>query len=183
MANPDFTAMFKTYACRNAELAATARQAYEFGKTIAKEPSSALSAGMDEHAIRRQKQYIEYCKGLVESLHAKPEPDLPVSHPTGFPVNLSVPYDTFVEDINGDKVPLNEQTALIAQYWLIIAVELAGSQSSSRAGGLNDHDYARALNNIGTLEKLVTEMTSRPILDLPETALPGAELGASGGKK
>ena len=43
---------------------------------------------------------------------------------------------------------------------------------------------ARAINNLAALEKLVTEMTTRPVLDLPETAQPGAEMGSSGtGKK
>lgn len=183
MANPDFTAMFKVYPCRNAELSSVAKTCYEFGKTIAAEPSSALSTGLDAHAIKRQQNYIGYTRALIEALHAKPTPDLPATHPTGFAVNLSAQYQTFVEDIDGDKVPLNEQTNLVAQYWMITAVELASSQSSAIAGSLIDYDYERSINNLDTLEKLIKEMTERPILDLPETALPGADLGASGGKK
>ena len=49
-----FEALFKKYPNRNAELRAVANAAYEFGKTIAKEPSAALSSGLDEHAIKRQ---------------------------------------------------------------------------------------------------------------------------------
>lgn len=180
MANPDFTAMFKVYPCRNAELASVAKTCYEFGLTIAAEPSSALSSGLDEHAIKRQQAYIVYAKALVDALNAKPTPDLPATHPTGFAVNLTNQYKTFVEDINGEKVALNEQTNLIAFYWLITAVELVSSQSSSLAGSLLDCDHTRTINNISALEKLISEMTARPILDLPETAQPGAEMGSGG---
>lgn len=184
MANADFSAMFKIYPCRNPELASVSKTCYEFGKTISAEPSAALSSGLDVHAIKRQRDYLIYATALVNALHAKPTPDLPATHPTGYAVNLSKQYDTFVEDINGEKVPLNEQTNLIAVYWMVTAVELVASQSSALAGSLLDYDHARAINNLAALEKLVTEMTTRPVLDLPETAQPGAEMGSSGtGKK
>jgi hypothetical protein len=32
------------------------------------------------------------------------------------------------------------------------------------------------MNNIGVMRKLLKEMTSRPVLDLPETSVPGADL-------
>ena len=82
----------------------------------------------------------------------------------------------FVEDINGEKVPLNEQTQLLAEYWMITAVELALSQSASLGGALTTYDTARALNNLGVLRKLLVEITNRPVLDLPETAVPDTQL-------
>jgi hypothetical protein len=61
---------------------------------------------------------------------------------------------------------------------MLTAVELAQSQSASMAGSLTEHDYKRAINNIGVMRKLLKEMTSRPVLDLPETSVPGADLVA-----
>ena len=176
MANADFTSMFKIYPNRNAELRMVSRQAYEFGKTVAAEADSALSAGLHEHAIKRQHSYIDYMEAMVNAMAAKPIPDLPATHPTGFNINLSVPYDMFVEDINGEKVPLNEQTQLLAEYWMITAVGLALSQSASLGGALTTYDTARALNNLGVLRKLLVEITNRPVLDLPETAVPDTQL-------
>lgn len=176
MANTDFTTMFRIYPNRNAELRMVSRQAYEFGKTIAAEADSALSAGLHEHAIRRQNSYIEYMENMVDAMAAKPIPDLPAMHPTGFNINLSEPYDMFVVDINGERVPLNEQTQLLAEYWLITAVELAQSQSASIAGSLTIYDHSRAKNNLGVIRKLLNEITARPVLDLPETAAPDSSL-------
>lgn len=134
MANESFETLFKIYPNRNAELRSCARTAFEFGKTIAKEPSASLSGGLDEHAIRRQRSYIEKVRAQTEALRARPLPDLPGTHPTGFPINLNEPYDFFVEEIGGAKVALNEQTSLLSEYWMILAVELAKSQSASLAG-------------------------------------------------
>jgi len=178
MANADFNDLFKKYPNRNAELRAVAKSAYEFGKTVAQEADAALGSGMHEHAIGRQQSYLDYLETLVEAIHAKPIPDLPATHPTGFNINLSEPCVMFVQDINGEQVPLNEQTELLAQYWMLTAVELAQSQSASMAGSLTEFDFKRAMNNIGVMRKLLTEMTSRPVLDLPETAVPGAALMA-----
>lgn len=180
MANTDFNALFKIYPNRNAELRMISRQAYEFGKTIAKEADSALSSGLHEHSIKRQHSYIDYLESMIDAMKAKPIPDLPASHPTGFNINLSEPYEMFVVDINGEKVPLNEQTQLLAEYWMITAAELALSQSASIAGSLTQFDHERAKNNLGVLKKLLVEMTSRPALDLPETAVPGSEIGVTG---
>ena len=176
MANADFNDLFKKYPNRNAELRSVAKSAYEFGKTVSQEADAALGSGMHEHSIRRQTSYLDYLDTLVEAIHAKPIPDLPATHPTGFNINLSEPYKFFVEDINGEMVPLNEQTQLLAEYWMLTAVELAQSQSASMAGSLTDFDFQRAKNNIGVMRKLLAEMTARPVLDLPETAAPGASL-------
>jgi len=169
-----FEDLFKVYPNRNAELRAVSLQAYEFGKTISKEPSAALSSGLDEHAVRRQISYIDYIRGMVNALNARPIPDLPASHPLSLEVNMSVPYVTFTTDVGGEQIPLNEQTQLLAQYWMITAVEMAKSQSASLAGSLVEFDWQRALNNLDVMEKMLTEIASRPILDLPETAEPGS---------
>jgi len=185
MANPDFSTLFAVYPNRNAELRMVAKACYEFGKTVSQEADAALSSGMHEHAIARQESYMAYIESMVDAMKAKPIPDLPATHPTGFNVNLSQPYDFFVVDINGEKVPLNEQTQLLAEYWMITAVELVKSQSASMAGSLTDFDHKRAKNNLGVMRKLLVEMTKRPPLDLPETSAPGSELAPAqpGGEK
>ena len=180
MAFEDLSAVYPN---RNAELRSLAKTCYEFGKTIAKEPSAALTQGLDEHALKRQKSYIDYAKGLVEALHAKPIPDMPATHPVNLDINLSDSYITFTTNVNGAEVPINESTQLIAEYWMITAVELAKSNSAALAGSLIQFDYERAINNLETLEKLINEMTKRPILDLPETAEPGAKFQVPVGKK
>jgi len=57
-----FSDLFKVYNNRNSELRSIAKTVYEFGKTIAREPSAAHSNGLDEHAIQRQRSYVEYAK-------------------------------------------------------------------------------------------------------------------------
>jgi hypothetical protein len=117
---------------------------------------------------------------MVESLNAKPIPDNPASHPTDFPVDLSEQYVFFTSDIAGNAVPLNEATQLLAEKWMICAVELVKSQSAALAGALVSYDYERATNNLNVLAKLLDEIEARPFLDLPETAEPGSGYGNRG---
>lgn len=176
----NFEELFRTYPNRNAGLRAVAKQAYEFGFTVAREADAALSSGMHEHAIKRQRSYLDYTQTLVDALHARPIPDLPATHPVRFDVNLTEVYEQFTMDKSGERVPLNEQTELLAIYWMLTAVELAKSQSASMAGSLTVFDFERASNNIATMRKMLDEMTSLPVLDLPETSEPGSELSQTG---
>jgi hypothetical protein len=175
--------LHQIYPNRNIGLRSCAKRCFEFGQTIAREPSAAHSNGLDEHAIGRQRQYIQQARDVIERLHAKPIPDRPASHPTQMPIDFSVEYIYFTEDLNGNKVPMNETTQELAENWLVLAVELAKSQSAAIAGSLVEFDYQRAANNVDVLEQLVDEAAERPMVDLPETALPGSEHGTrSGGK-
>ena len=175
--------LHQVYPNRNSELRSVAKQCFEFGQTIAREPSAAHTNGLDEHAIMRQEQYIAHARDMVESLNASPIPDLPATHPTQMPIDFSVEYIYFTEDLDGNQVPLNEATQLLAEKWFLTAVELARSNSASMAGSLVEFDYLRAVNNINSIEKLLTEIKARPFIDLPETALPGSSHGPrSGGK-
>jgi hypothetical protein len=173
MANKDFDSLFKVYPNRNPELRAVAKQAYEFGATVAKEADAAMSSGLLDHSIKRQRSYIAHMQGMIDALAAKPTPDLAGTHPTWFNIDLTEKYETFVTDVNGAMVPINEMTQLLATYWMLVAVELAVSQSAAIAGSLVPFDHERAKNNIAVIEKLLTEMTARPVLDLPETSVPG----------
>lgn len=173
-----FNDLFRVYPNRNSELRTVAKQFYEFGTTIAREPSAAHSNGLDEHALTRQKSYVDHSKKMVEALHAKPIPDNPASHPTDMPIDFSIPYKTFRSDLTGNDVPLNEATQLLAEKWMITAVEMAKSQSAAMAGSLVDFDHKRAINNLDVLGKLLVEMEARPFLDLPETAEPDSALSS-----
>lgn len=176
--------LHKVYPNRNNELRSVAKQCFEFGQTIAREPSAAHTNGLDEHAIGRQEEYIAHAKDMIESLNASPIPDRPATHPTQMEIDFSVEYIYFVEDLNGNQVPMNEATQLLAESWLITACELAKSNSAAMAGSLVSFDYDRAINNVAAIEKLLNEIKARPFLDLPETADPGSTHGPrSGGKK
>ena len=172
------------YPNRNSGLRTAAKQMFEFGKTIAQEPSSGHSNGMDEHAIGRQRQYIAQSRDLIKRLNDKPRPDRPGTHPTDMMIDFSVEYNYFTEDLNGNAVPLNEATQELAESWLICAVELAKSQSAALAGSMEEFDFTRAGHNIDAIEELVDAIEQRPTIDLPETALAGAPLQKrSGGSK
>ena len=173
--------LFKVYNNRNHELRTVAKTLFEFGATISQEPSAAHSNGLDMHALKRQKSYIDYAKSVVEALQAKPIPDNPGTHPLSLPVDFGKEYKTFTTDVNGNQVPLNEATQMLAEKWLITAVELVVSQSAGLAGSLVSFDYERAMNNLQTLEKMLAEIEARPFLDLPETAEPGSTFGARSG--
>jgi len=173
--------LHRVYPNRNIGLRSAVKQCFEFGQTIAREPSAAHSNGLDIHAIGRQRQYIQKARDVVERLNAKPIPDRPVTHDVQKPIDLHVEYIYFTEDLNGNKVPLNEATQELAESWLTIAVEMAQSQSAAIAGSLVEFDYKRAVNNIDVLEELLEEIAARPMVDLPETALPGSEIGPRSG--
>ena len=165
-----FEDLFKIYPNKNVELRACAKVAYEFGRGIAKEPSAGSSLGLDEHAIKRQKQYIDRMRDMVDAVNGRPIPDMPYIHPNRFDCDLSSPYEQFTVD----SIALNEDTEMLAQYWMICAVELAASQSAGLAGSLIDADYERIVNHIRVIEQYVNEVTDRPTPDIPETAFPGA---------
>lgn len=169
-----FNDLFQIYPNRNLELRSVAKQCFEFGRTIAMEPSAAHSNGLDEHALRRQRSYVAHAKSLVQAINGKPIPDNPATHPTNLPCDFTQLYLTFVTDINGNQVPLNESTQLLAESWMILAVELVKSQSAAMAGSLVEFDFNRAMNNLDVLTKLLDENEARPFLDLPETAEPGS---------
>ena len=169
--------LHKVYPNRNHELRTVAKSMFEFGKTIAREPSAAHSNGLDIHALKRQRSYVEYAKAQVEALNAKPIPDNPATHPTDMPIDFSEQYVHFTSDISGNQVPLNESTQMLAEKWLLTAVEMAKSQSAGMAGSLVSFDFERASNNLDTLSKMLDEVENRPFLDLPETAEPGSTYG------
>ena len=175
--------LHQVYPNRNSGVRTVAKQLFEFGQTIAREPSAAHTNGLDEHAIKRQQTYIDHAKDMVERLNARPIPDRPATHPTQMEIDFSVPYIYFVENLNGNEVPMNEATQALAENWLLTAVEMAKSQSAALAGSLVEFDFLRAANNLDVIQQLLNEIEARPFLDLPETADPGsAHKARTGGK-
>ena len=174
-----FSDLFLVYPNRNLELRSVVKQSYEFGKTIAREPSAAHSNGLDEHALKRQRSYVDHATKMVESINAKPIPDNPASHPTQLPIDMSEQYLTFTSSVEGSEIPLNEATQLLAESWMILSVELAKSQSAAMAGSLVSFDFNRAKNNLEVLNKLLDELEARPCIDLPDTAEPGSNYGTA----
>jgi hypothetical protein len=167
-----FEDLFKVYANKNMELRAIAKAAFEFGATIAMEPSANMSIAIDEHAMARQRSYISSLTGQLEAFHQRPVPDMPYLHPTRFDIDLSEQYKQFTKD----GLPINEDTQLLAQYWMACAVELAASQSAGLAGSIIDADYNRVITHLGVISQYLDELERRPAVDLPETAFPGAAL-------
>lgn len=172
--------LHKVYPNRNAEIRALCKQLYEFGATVARIPSASMSSGLDEHSIRRQLEYLDHSENMVTALSERPIPDLPGIHPLSLDIDLSKPYVHFSTDVEGSKVPINETTQLLSEAWMITAVELAKSQSASMPGALFKFDFDRAVNNLSWIRKLIVEIQERPLLDLPETAEPGADLEVTG---
>ena len=167
--------LHKKYPNRNSGLRTVAKQLFEFGQTIAREPSAAHTNGLDEHAIKRQQTYIDHALDMVTRLAARPIPDRPATHPTAMEIDFSVEYIYFVENLNENRVPMNEATQALAENWLLTACELAKCQSAALAGSLVSFDSERATTNIDVIQQLLTEIEARPFLDLPETADPGSE--------
>lgn len=169
--------LHQVYPNRNIGLRSAAKQCFEFGQTIAREPSAAHSNGLDEHALARQRQYVEKMGAVVDRLHDRPIPDRPASHPTEMPIDFSVPYIYFTQNLNGNEVPMNEATQELAENWLTMAVELAKSQSAGIAGSLVEYDYTRAVNNLAVISQLIDEIAETPWVDLPETDGPNTTHG------
>ena len=177
-----FADLFQIYPNYNPELRMIAKVAYEYGRNIAESPSAAATIGVLDHEIKRQDQYISRMNDMVDSLHDKPIPDKPQVHATGYDIHLDEEYPMFQTDVNGNEVPLNEFTELVAIKWMEFAVELAMSNSAAIPGGLIDFDHIRARNNLAVLGKLMDEFRNRPMIDVPETAEPGAPLKVRGKK-
>jgi hypothetical protein len=175
-----FKDLFIKYPNRNAELRSLAKQMHEFGRTVAQSQSASLNTGLDEHGLKRQLAYVEHAEKMIDAFNQSPVPDMPAVHPLELPIDFTQEYVTFVKDLNGNMVPLNESTQLLAESWMFLAVGLARSQSAALAGSILEFDFERAKNNLGVIRKLLNELKDRPTLDLPETALPGANLTESG---
>lgn len=164
--------LFKVYPNKNIEVRMLAYKAFEYGRNAAYEQSAGMSIGIDDHAIARQRRYVEDFNNRLDSIHARPNPDLPHVHPTRFDIDLTERYEEFTKD----GLAFNEDTELLAAYWLGIAVSLAASQSAGAGGSLIDADYYRIKEQVAVISKFLDETEKRPIPDIPETAYPAAAL-------
>jgi hypothetical protein len=164
--------LFRVYPNKNIEIRMLASKAFEYGRNAALEQSAGMSIGIDQHAIERQTLYVSDFNSRVDSIHAQPTPDLPHVHPTRFDVDLSDKYQQFTKD----GLPINEDTQLLATYWLAVAVTLASCMSAGMPGGLIDADYNRIKAQMGVVSKFLVETAKRPIPDIPATSFPQAAL-------
>ncbi len=164
--------LFKIYANKNIEVRMLAYKAFEYGRNTAFEQSAGMSIGIDEHAIARQRRYVEDFNDRLDSIHNRPNPDLPHIHPTRFDIDLTERYEEFTKD----GLAINEDTELLMAYWLAVAVSLAASQSAGAGGSLIDADYNRIKEQVAVISKFLDETEKRPIPDIPETAFPATAL-------
>lgn len=170
--------LHKRYGNRNIELRTMVHQFHEFGRNISESQSAALTAGILSDDLERQEACVKAAEALLDKATAK-VPDRASTHPENFPINLTVPYKQFVEDVNGDMKPVNEHTALLAEQWLTLAVNLAKSLSATVSGGLFDKDRDRAKENLALIKTWLAIFSEQGILDLPETVNASAELDES----
>lgn len=182
MAEENFNDLFKVYPNRNSELRAVVKKAYEFGANVAQEQSAAMSSGLQEHALRRQRSFVARIRAAIDRLAAKPVPDLPRSHPVQYPIDLSVPYNYFTTDKSGAHIPINEDSQVLAEAWMTLCVEMSLSESAGLAGSLLDFDMTRALNNVHVIEELLDEIEQMDPLDMAETNVTASTYGQSNSK-
>jgi hypothetical protein len=183
MAETTFEELFVVYPNRNSALRALVKKAYEFGANVSQEQSAAMSSGLQEHALKRQRAYVDRIKAAVKRLAAKPIPDLPRSHPVQYAIDLSTPYKHFTTDKAGSQIPINEDSQSLSEKWMTFCVELALSESAGIAGSLLDFDEERAMNNIGVIEELLDEIADMDPLDMAESNVTSSSYGPSGSSK
>ena len=183
MAEATFEELFQVYPNRNGALRALVKKAYEFGANVSQEQSAAMSSGLQDHAMKRQRAYVERIRAGVKRLAAKPIPDLPRSHPVQYAIDMTVPYNHFTTDKSGSEIPINEDCQALSEKWMTFCVELALSESAGIAGSLLDFDEERALNNIAVIEELLDEIEDMEPLDLAESNVTTSTYGPAGGTK
>jgi len=182
-----FNDLFTVYPNRNSELRNVAKFFYEVGKTAAGETSAAHTFGIDEHMLERQRAYVAKARSKIAKLSERPLPDRQGAARVQLPIDFSEPYETFTTDMAGNEIPLNEETQLLAEQWMLMAAELATSNSAALPGSLTAKDAERAANNIDVISKLLDEIEEQQnengdiFIDLPVTAEPGSTFGPSSG--
>lgn len=182
-----FNELFKVYPNRNSELRSLVKMFYEFGKTVAAESSAAHTYGLDEHTVTRQRSYIVKANSKLEALGKRPLPDRQGAARVQLPIDMSEAYETFVTDMAGNNIPLNEATQLLSEHWMLLAAEVATSNSAALPGSIVKKDLVRALEAVAVIEKHVDEESvdihsdgPDAFMDLPITAEPGSEFVVRG---
>ena len=90
--NMAFEDLFIVYPNKNVELRMLAAKAYEYGRNAAFEQSAAMSIGVNDHAIKRNRLYVSDFQDRLDSIHNRPVPDLPYTHPTRVEVMIRPSY-------------------------------------------------------------------------------------------
>jgi hypothetical protein len=166
-----FKDMFGDFQLKNTELLSLADFAYEVCVTTCKEQSAGTTMGLDEHAIKRQAQYIENARARLAGIKDRPLPDLPATHPILFDRTYVEP-DMITSE--GSNTPLNTDAAACAKSWHIVCYELVKSNSAGLGGGMTSYDAARCEQNITAIEQFLDAIAKAADVDFPETADPAA---------
>ena len=167
-----FEDLFGTFEYKNTELGSVADFSYEVCVTTAREQSSGTTMGLDQHAMGRQRQYIENARARLDGLIERPIPDLPAVHPLLFSTVQVSP-----EMISVDGKPLNSDAFAVAQMWQMVSFELLKSNSAGLGGGMTSFDGERARQNVTAIEQFLSAIESAADVDFPETAAPAATVG------
>ena len=161
------------YDVKSEEVAGFCEHLYDLMMNTAKEQSGGMTVGLNEHAIARQRSYVESAKALAKAIFDQPIPDMPRFHPIPIECDFSQKAP-FIRDKN-NKV-LNQTVQSLTRKWGTCWFELVGSQSAGLAGGMHTKDYERLIVNLDSIDQFVTVIESQPELDLPETSDPEAQL-------
>lgn len=162
--------LYGVYPVKNVELKSVAEFAYEVAYTVSSEQSAGATMGLDEHAMGRQRQYLENVRARVTALADRPIPDLPATHPILFNCDLSAMPPSM--GVAGKT--LNSDAEAVATLWMQFAYELVKSNSAGLGGGLTSFDAKRAVQNVDAIDQFLASIEAAAEVDFPETAAPEA---------
>lgn len=167
-----FEDLFGTFEYKNTELGSVAEFSHEVCVTTAREQSAGSTMGLDEHAMKRQRQYITNIRARLDGLIDRPIPDLPASHPLLYSTVQTAP-----ETITVDDKPLNSDAFAVSQMWQLVSFEMLKSNSAGMGGGMTSFDGIRARQNVTAIEQFLAAIEAAADVDFPETAAPAATVG------
>jgi len=169
-----FEDLFGDFEYKNTELGSLADFSYEVCVTTAREQSAGTTMGLDQHAMGRQRAYIQNARDRLAGLAGRPMPDLPAVHPMTF-MTTQVPPEL----ISVDGKPLNTDAVAVAQMWQMLSYELLKSNSAGLGGGMTVFDANRCAQNISSVEQFLIAIEEAGDVDFPETASPEAKPGGA----
>jgi hypothetical protein len=165
-----FSDLFGTFPVRNAELRSVADFCNEAAWNTADEPSAGLTIGLDEHAIKRQRGWLQNANDRADAIKSRPVPDLPTT--------ANIKYDCQYNEVPSlkakDGKAINGDSEALVIMWQTVAYELAHSNSAAIGGGTIPADADRLLANLGAIEQFLDSIEKASVVDFPLTAAPEA---------
>ena len=170
-----FADLFGVFPVRNAELRSLSDFCNEAAYNTAVEPSAGLAIGLDEHAVARQRGWIQNARERAAAIADRPIPDLPGT----VDIKYDCDYSKVPQMVTKDNRPVNGDTEALCITWQTIARELVASNSAAIGGGMLTADSNRLSKNIDALEQLVGTIEKANVVDFPMSAAPEATRTAS----